>query len=115
RRPPRSTLFPYTTLFRSGDPGEVVGNILDRGGSAEPPREQVGGEDTAESDCICRRVALVGECFASKAVPEVVDPIGAYGPCVANNKPKWVTPGICRRCIRELWSTTSDVLLIVTT
>src|SRR5256885_12660568 len=24
RRPPRSTLFPYTTLFRSG-PGEVVG------------------------------------------------------------------------------------------
>src|SRR3712207_8295202 len=31
RRPPRSTLFPYTTLFRSGDEGdlpiEVVGGI----------------------------------------------------------------------------------------
>src|SRR5690349_23755611 len=25
RRPPRSTLFPYTTLFRSGDTLEVVG------------------------------------------------------------------------------------------
>src|SRR3712207_8560602 len=24
RRPPRSTLFPYTTLFRSGDPGQQV-------------------------------------------------------------------------------------------
>src|SRR5437868_9395443 len=24
RRPPRSTLFPYTTLFRSGDAGPVV-------------------------------------------------------------------------------------------
>src|SRR2546430_12117461 len=24
RRPPRSTLFPYTTLFRSGDEGEVA-------------------------------------------------------------------------------------------
>src|SRR3712207_6883115 len=23
RRPPRSTLFPYTTLFRSGGPGDV--------------------------------------------------------------------------------------------
>src|SRR3712207_6993489 len=23
RRPPRSTLFPYTTLFRSGDPGAI--------------------------------------------------------------------------------------------
>src|SRR5687768_18074397 len=27
RRPPRSTLFPYTTLFRSRDPG--VGAVLD--------------------------------------------------------------------------------------
>src|SRR5258708_26699707 len=25
RRPPRSTLFPYTTLFRSGPPGRVLG------------------------------------------------------------------------------------------
>src|SRR5687768_18070107 len=24
RRPPRSTLFPYTTLFRSGDDGQAV-------------------------------------------------------------------------------------------
>src|SRR2546422_8211481 len=40
RRPPRSTLFPYTTLFRSGaahgDPG--------RGGAAAQPRgDHVGG------------------------------------------------------------------------
>src|SRR3712207_7326299 len=32
RRPPRSTLFPYTTLFRSGDPRRGVG--ADEG----PPR-----------------------------------------------------------------------------
>src|SRR3712207_8617326 len=31
RRPPRSTLFPYTTLFRSGDPRGVVPD-------APPPR-----------------------------------------------------------------------------
>src|ERR1039458_2040219 len=24
RRPPRSTLFPYTTLFRSGEPGAII-------------------------------------------------------------------------------------------
>src|SRR3712207_4795055 len=29
RRPPRSTLFPYTTLFRSGDPGIVVKGASD--------------------------------------------------------------------------------------
>src|SRR3712207_7188481 len=27
RRPPRSTLFPYTTLFRSGQPGEVPAQV----------------------------------------------------------------------------------------
>src|SRR5256885_16294133 len=27
RRPPRSTLFPYTTLFRSGAPVEARGNL----------------------------------------------------------------------------------------
>src|SRR3712207_8927061 len=42
RRPPRSTLFPYTTLFRSGVTG--VTRIADdvyrvRTGSAESPRE----------------------------------------------------------------------------
>src|SRR3712207_7098268 len=31
RRPPRSTLFPYTTLFRSGDDQQV------RGGLSGPP------------------------------------------------------------------------------
>src|SRR3712207_6984620 len=27
RRPPRSTLFPYTTLFRSPDPFQMVSNL----------------------------------------------------------------------------------------
>src|SRR3712207_7685821 len=33
RRPPRSTLFPYTTLFRSADlTAELVDDLLPRGG-----------------------------------------------------------------------------------
>src|SRR2546430_17402077 len=41
RRPPRSTLFPYTTLFRSGDFVAVaVADGLERAGGAE-------GEDRA--------------------------------------------------------------------
>src|SRR3712207_7079037 len=40
RRPPRSTLFPYTTLFRSGWKLRVP----DRGGRPEPvPLDQPGG------------------------------------------------------------------------
>src|SRR3712207_7463272 len=46
RRPPRSTLFPYTTLFRSrgrlrptprGDPAEIVGLLTGGLGGAQPP------------------------------------------------------------------------------
>src|SRR3712207_8032281 len=35
RRPPRSTLFPYTTLFRSGSDGDLGRSIA--GGRAPPP------------------------------------------------------------------------------
>src|SRR2546426_4586022 len=46
RRPPRSTLFPYTTLFRSADDlGQLVDAAgLDGGGGVRPPgaREDLG-------------------------------------------------------------------------
>src|SRR2546422_5516557 len=41
RRPPRSTLFPYTTLFRSGpivDPGGAEQDVAQRAGGADPAR-----------------------------------------------------------------------------
>src|SRR2546425_12279588 len=38
RRPPRSTLFPYTTLFRSPHPRPLGGLAVGRGGAAHPPR-----------------------------------------------------------------------------
>src|SRR5256885_8618695 len=37
RRPPRSTLFPYTTLFRSSNRTPVSGKIGRISGSAAPP------------------------------------------------------------------------------
>src|SRR5258708_26133161 len=40
RRPPRSTLFPYTTLFRSGESGQVAGRI-DALDMVAAPREQL--------------------------------------------------------------------------
>src|SRR3712207_8201351 len=40
RRPPRSTLFPYTTLFRSGGAGEPVGVL----GSAGEGHGRVQGQ-----------------------------------------------------------------------
>src|SRR2546422_990653 len=47
RRPPRSTLFPYTTLFRSHDVGAHVGEVH----PAHRPRDQVGElEDTVSGE-----------------------------------------------------------------
>src|SRR3712207_7989801 len=62
RRPPRSTLFPYTTLFRSYDDQdrgaaevEVRGGLVDQdrrqrrdGGKVERAREREPGEDAVE-------------------------------------------------------------------
>src|SRR5258708_21104746 len=53
RRPPRSTLFPYTTLFRSGAAGRAaagsspISGALDRSG-ATPAREHRSEEHTSE-------------------------------------------------------------------
>src|SRR2546430_9642869 len=55
RRPPRSTLFPYTTLFRSHagirlrDGRQGAGEVSpDRGG--HPPAEHVGADEHPEGD-----------------------------------------------------------------
>src|SRR2546430_11065321 len=41
RRPPRSTLFPYTTLFRSGpEASEVLGEVLLGGALRSRPHDQ---------------------------------------------------------------------------
>src|SRR3712207_7055743 len=43
RRPPRSTLFPYTTLFRSHEPGEQVGSPAGQpfGGPGDPAEQMI--------------------------------------------------------------------------
>src|SRR5688572_32214264 len=41
RRPPRSTLFPYTTLFRSAVDGLVLRAGVARGAGREPRRDPV--------------------------------------------------------------------------
>src|SRR5438270_11687657 len=65
RRPPRSTLFPYTTLFRSGDGrGRVARPVLpepdgdvDRGAlarGARPRSEEHTSELQSQSNLVCR-------------------------------------------------------------
>src|SRR2546428_5042703 len=61
RRPPRSTLFPYTTLFRSHahagqDRGDlVVGHVDPPAGGGHPHRsEEHTSELQSRSDLVCR-------------------------------------------------------------
>src|SRR5206468_7292842 len=62
RRPPRSTLFPYTTLFRSRPGARLrsgrVPRRLGRGGGAGRQRRERSEEHTSElqsrSDLVCR-------------------------------------------------------------
>src|SRR2546430_10334556 len=63
RRPPRSTLFPYTTLFRSLRPAGRIRTPADCGarlGGCEPPAGYVGrseehtSELQSQSNLVCR-------------------------------------------------------------
>src|SRR3712207_7983868 len=60
RRPPRSTLFPYTTLFRSPDTGASASAILarrDATSSTAPPRAGTPGSAPC---CAARRHGRAG-------------------------------------------------------
>src|SRR5438034_4127553 len=60
RRPPRSTLFPYTTLFRSRGPRleRLLAGLRGRAGPARVPARPRSEEHTSElqshSDLVCR-------------------------------------------------------------
>src|SRR3712207_7998717 len=59
RRPPRSTLFPYTTLFRSGhaaDPNAAPGGLPGPGGpaSARSAAERAAGAAAQLADVVVR-------------------------------------------------------------
>src|SRR3712207_8315012 len=66
RRPPRSTLFPYTTLFRSDDVGdEEQAGDDERGrharavrGDATAAYEQEAGDEEQEAERVERRVQV---------------------------------------------------------
>src|SRR3989454_1408903 len=61
RRPPRSTLFPYTTLFRSGLAGELHGTRgvgQQRGGSSRLRQDEVTAEEPVGVDEPLRRLAV---------------------------------------------------------
>src|SRR2546425_4910004 len=64
RRPPRSTLFPYTTLFRSRDV-ERVADTLDRGEAGGGAERQMGNDAPPGSragECRRRVGSRVGSC-----------------------------------------------------
>src|SRR6266496_1005702 len=55
RRPPRSTLFPYTTLFRSGFPStRTTGRSTDRRGRRGTRSEEHTSELQSRRDLVCR-------------------------------------------------------------
>src|SRR5688572_31884801 len=49
RRPPRSTLFPYTTLFRSGEQVRLVGGRRHADSMARPPGARPSSSSPAPS------------------------------------------------------------------
>src|SRR3712207_8721737 len=73
RRPPRSTLFPYTTLFRSRSAGRAA-RRRDSGGAARARRGAARAVQGAEGDRPARRAAAahaVGEARSEEHTSEL--------------------------------------------
>src|SRR3712207_8347085 len=60
RRPPRSTLFPYSTLFRSPTVGEVDGDHLPLRGSLDAPAHDAEPDTPAPSPVTSARLGPAG-------------------------------------------------------
>src|SRR5256885_16270893 len=78
RRPPRSTLFPYTTLFRSaaeaGDKGAVdlYGRLIDAVAGAVQADERIAGALDSPRVAKATKAALLERALGDVAPPEVV-------------------------------------------
>src|SRR3712207_6873813 len=70
RRPPRSTLFPYTTLFRSGVLGFAVASDRPASANDAKPRSNDGSGPTPDSNashaCRCSSSATTAGCSRSE-------------------------------------------------
>src|SRR4030066_1707645 len=79
RRPPRSTLFPYTTLFRSSDhrhlPGTGVGARTARAGRARERSEEHTSELQSHLNLVCRLLLVKKK--KSKSAASSSDVFGA--------------------------------------
>src|SRR5687768_17772048 len=79
RRPPRSTLFPYTTLFRSLCPPETCGAERGKPDNAGPPQDRC-AEATAGPAAAPWRVAGAANCASSACAVRcvVVSGVGVH-------------------------------------
>src|SRR3712207_6898935 len=80
RRPPRSTLFPYTTLFRSlVAAGRQAGGVLEIERQVQPPGERVGGRSEEHTSELQSRQYLVCRLLLEKK-KEIVSSEGDLRP-----------------------------------
>src|SRR2546422_7341345 len=94
RRPPRSTLFPYTTLFRSRVPAEAFRRITGEAGFPREPQPLVDG-DALSYRCNAELVYLIGRVAASAATRWNLSPLPGGGGAshnVAHGTPAHIPP-----------------------
>src|SRR2546430_9413089 len=93
RRPPRSTLFPYTTLFRSRAGFAAIH------APSELRRGKCGGANDARGVAVRDRHSAAGRCGARRDGNET----GGIIPWVVRERGHGAAPGLSRRDVTGLW------------
>src|SRR2546422_6635095 len=91
RRPPRSTLFPYTTLFRSGEDGSI----------GDPNGGEFGRGQTAQVEKVDGRDLAIAEGRSEEHTSELQSRLHLVCRLLLEKKKKYTTPRARRRLERR--------------
>src|SRR5271163_1403854 len=106
RRPPRSTLFPYTTLFRSPEP-EAPGRRHATFCRTRPPHSHRRDRKSTRLNSSHDQISYAVFCLKKKSRGHILAGTGTRGKgggrCRDSGAEVWLFMRSCGRCAREAW------------